>query len=80
MESGFAAPVKANEEGMRAVCTHCGSNMRRLGRKGFWQRKIFSLFGYYPWECPVCRNPLLLKKKHQQHQPKDAPLRESNGA
>ncbi len=75
-----AGPVRSTRERDAMVCTRCGSNMRRLSRKGFLQRKIYSFFGYYPWECPLCRTPLLLKKKHQQHQQKDTPIRESNRA
>ena len=39
--------------------------MRRLSRKGFLQTKIYSWFGYYPWECPFCREPLMLKMRKQ---------------
>jgi hypothetical protein len=43
--------------------------MRRLARQGFLQKKIYAYFGYYPWECPLCRDPLLLK---QQYNPKSS--------
>lgn len=37
-------------------CKRCGSSrMRRLPREGFLQRNVLNSFGYYPWECPVCR-------------------------
>jgi len=39
--------------------------MRRLSRKGFLQDKVYSWFGYYPWECPFCREPQLIKKRNQ---------------
>jgi hypothetical protein len=45
-------------------CTKCGSDMRRLMRESFLQRKVYPLFGFYPWECPLCRVPVLLKKRH----------------
>lgn len=45
-------------------CAKCGSEMRRLMRESFLQRKVFPLFGYYPWECPLCRVPVLFKKRH----------------
>ena len=45
-------------------CTKCGSEMRRLMRESFLQRKVYPLFGYYPWECPICRKPVLYKKRH----------------
>lgn len=45
-------------------CMRCGSEMRRLMRESFLQRKVYPLFGYYPWECPICRTPVLFKKRH----------------
>ncbi|HWA93698.1 MAG TPA: hypothetical protein VG844_03785 [Terracidiphilus sp.] len=44
-------------KGMHEVyCKQCGgSRMRRLPREGFMQKNIYAIFGYYPWECPVCR-------------------------
>ena len=47
-------------------CTECGSEMRRLMRESFLQRNVYPLFGYYPWECPLCREPILFKKRHQR--------------
>jgi hypothetical protein len=38
--------------------------MRRLGRQGFLERNIYSYFGYYPWECPICRERVFFKRKH----------------
>jgi hypothetical protein len=29
------------------------------------QKKIYSWFGYYPWECPLCREPILVKQQHR---------------
>lgn len=48
-------------------CVRCGNDMRRLGRQGFLERKIYSYFGYYPWECPICRERVFLKRKHEQN-------------
>jgi hypothetical protein len=47
-------------------CKNCGSNLRRIPRKGVLQQKVYTLFGYYPWECPICRAPILLRKQHQR--------------
>jgi hypothetical protein len=30
------------------------------------QQRVYSLFGYYPWECPICRNPVLVKKQYMR--------------
>jgi len=45
-------------------CRDCGNNLRRLARKGFLQLKVYPLFGYYPWECPVCRKSQMIRKQH----------------
>jgi|HubBroStandDraft_5_1064220.scaffolds.fasta_scaffold36587_3 hypothetical protein len=45
-------------------CRECGTGLRRLARKGFLQLKVFSFFGYYPWECPVCRKPIMVRKQY----------------
>ncbi len=47
-------------------CKTCGTSMRRLSRRGFLQEKIYSWFGYYPWECPLCRKPTMLRKQYQR--------------
>ncbi len=45
-------------------CSHCGNpHLRRVPRKGFLQDKVFPLFGYYPWECPLCRQKRLLRRR-----------------
>lgn len=46
------------------VCPQCGKGrIHRIERSTFMERYIFSFFGYFPWECPLCRKPLLLKKR-----------------
>jgi DNA-directed RNA polymerase subunit RPC12/RpoP len=45
-------------------CIRCGNDMRRLARQGFLERNIYSYFGYYPWECPMCRERVFFKSKH----------------
>jgi hypothetical protein len=45
-------------------CRECGNSLRRLARRGFLQVRIFPLFGYYPWECPVCRKTIMVKKQY----------------
>jgi len=44
-------------------CTKCGTEMRRVVRETFLQRKVYPLFGFYPWECPLCREPILYRKR-----------------
>lgn len=53
-------------------CSNCGSTyLRRLRRRGFMQRLVFSTFGYYPWECGQCKEPFLIKKRRsrRRHSP-----------
>ncbi len=45
-------------------CTRCGCEMRRLMRESFLQRNVYPLFGYYPWECPLCRDLVHYKVRH----------------
>jgi hypothetical protein len=47
-------------------CKHCGSNLRRLSRTGFLQLRVYPLFGFYPWECPVCRKPVMVTKQYKR--------------
>ena len=45
-------------------CKACGNPLRRLARKGFLQLKVYPKFGYYPWECPICRNTIMIRKQY----------------
>jgi hypothetical protein len=45
-------------------CKNCGTPLRRLARKGFLQLNVYPVFGLYPWECPLCRKALMVKKKY----------------
>jgi hypothetical protein len=45
-------------------CKFCANPMRRLARHGFWQEKIYPKFGYYPWECPICRKTTMHRKQN----------------
>jgi DNA-directed RNA polymerase subunit RPC12/RpoP len=46
-------------------CAKCGHGLKRLPRIGFLQKKVYPRFGYYPWECPFCRDQVMLKKQHE---------------
>jgi hypothetical protein len=64
MLSSTTASVPIEETA--CACTRCGSVLRRLGRKGFLQRFIFPVFGYYPWECFACRRKWLVRTRGQR--------------
>ena len=49
-------------------CPIFGSSyLRRVRRVGFKQRVILSMFGYYPWECGRCKEPLSIRKRYGSH-------------
>jgi DNA-directed RNA polymerase subunit RPC12/RpoP len=29
------------------------------------QKEVYSWFGYYPWECPLCREKTLVRQQHR---------------
>ena len=45
-------------------CKKCGTELRRMSRDGFLQKRVYPLLGLFPWECPVCRTPVLLRKRY----------------
>jgi hypothetical protein len=48
--------ISSNQKVPSIVCRKCGSNaLRREPRRGFLQTKVFPRFGFYPWECMMCR-------------------------
>jgi hypothetical protein len=61
-------------------CVTCGCEMRRLTRESFMQREIYPLFGYYPWECPLCRELIMYKvrsvrkRKSKSSEPRSSDL------
>jgi transposase-like protein len=45
-------------------CPRCaGNHLKRKRRESFFERRVFSLFGYYPWKCSMCGGSFLLKKR-----------------
>jgi len=47
-------------------CKVCGTSMRRVARDGFVQQHILPLFGFYPWQCPMCRSVSMYRKKNKR--------------
>ena len=45
--------------------------MRRLPREGFMQKKFWPIFGLFPWECPVCRKPHLMRSRGKRTRHKE---------
>jgi len=49
------------------VCPDCGARqLRRMKRHGFLQKKVYPMFGYYPWECALCRHINFFKARGQR--------------
>lgn len=47
-------------------CPSCGSSaLRRNARDGFFENRVFCLFGYYPWECADCRKKTYLRRRYK---------------
>jgi ribosomal protein L37AE/L43A len=45
-------------------CPNCHEEqLSRIARRGFLRTRIFSLFGFYPWECAICRKEFLIRKR-----------------
>jgi len=40
--------------------------MRRLMRESFLQKRVYPLFGFYPWECPLCRKTVLRRQRRER--------------
>jgi hypothetical protein len=48
----------------QVFCDDCGSDeVYRLVRKGSFERKIYALFGFYPWRCKGCGLRLMMRKR-----------------
>jgi DNA-directed RNA polymerase subunit RPC12/RpoP len=58
-------PSESIDVNHRARCENCGNALRRLARQGFLQKKLYSRFGYYPWECPLCRELVMVRQQHR---------------
>jgi DNA-directed RNA polymerase subunit RPC12/RpoP len=62
VKAGNIVEVKSAVERVR--CDECGSEeVCRIYRRGFFQEKIYPLFGFYPWRCKRCGQRLMLRKR-----------------
>jgi hypothetical protein len=49
---------------MRLQCPNCRQDqLTRIARRGFMRKHVYSLLGYYPWECAICRREYLMRKR-----------------
>lgn len=60
------APKEAAHSEPHSRCPKCGSDqLRRSPRAGFIQFYVFTLFGYYPWECIRCGERFMRRKRYK---------------
>jgi uncharacterized C2H2 Zn-finger protein len=64
-------PAKTNVAKRQAhvlSCPQCGlENPHRMERRGFLEKRIYSIFGYFPWRCSRCESRFYLRKRYQKH-------------
>jgi len=54
-------------QGPRCNDQMCNDNrMYRIRRKGFLQKLIYPLFGYYPWKCRHCEKTQMKKDRGER--------------
>lgn len=48
----------------KLMCPNCRRDqLARIARRGFLRERLFPIFGFYPWECGMCRRQFLLLKR-----------------
>ena len=59
------APTIEGRIDMRCpICQH--DEIERSKRRGFIERGIYSLFGYYPWRCGGCGERFFIKVRYKK--------------
>jgi len=54
------------------ICPGCNAEfgLRRERRRGLLEELLLPLFGYYPWECALCRQRFHLRQRKEPQNPK----------
>jgi DNA-directed RNA polymerase subunit RPC12/RpoP len=61
-------------------CPNCRhEQLARIARHGFLRKKVFSIFGFYPWECAICRRQFMLWKRGAAYRKVSRPSSEAEG-
>jgi hypothetical protein len=59
---------------MKLQCPNCRQEqLARIARRGFMRKHVYTLFGYYPWECAICRREFLVRKRGAAYRKVSAP-------
>jgi uncharacterized Zn finger protein len=54
-------------------CPMCTSGkVHRVVRDGYLQKRVYPLFGYYPWRCRACGSGMMLRKRHRIRVPHES--------
>jgi hypothetical protein len=62
--------TSSHKASAKLKCPDCHANgLRRLPRKGLWQKFIASRLGLYPWECMFCRRTHLFRDRGVRQKP-----------
>ncbi len=59
-------PRESSRKKMRTKlkCPNCGQEqLSRIARHGFLRKIVYPLFGFYPWECAICRKDYLIRRR-----------------
>jgi ssDNA-binding Zn-finger/Zn-ribbon topoisomerase 1 len=49
---------------IKLQCPNCRQEqLARISRRGFMRKHFYPMFGYYPWECAICRREYLVRKR-----------------
>jgi ribosomal protein L37AE/L43A len=60
MPSGFTGVLTKT----KVLCPRCGAKeMARVSRQGFWQERVLPMFGRYPWQCAICGEERVLRRR-----------------
>jgi hypothetical protein len=56
--------VREKDSGMK--CSKCkAGGMYRVKREGLLHRRVYPLFGYYPWKCRQCEKIGMKKSRRE---------------
>ncbi len=56
-------------------CERCENiELRRQGRVGFLERAVLPRFGFFPWECGLCRDVTYRKQRSAAKVPAERPV------
>ena len=59
--------VEMGKKGDLVYCPECGADrVYRIERRGFLRRRVYPIFGFYPWQCKECGYEVVLRKRNRK--------------